>query len=169
MAVVTRKINISCSPTEAWEVLSACGEISSWASNVSHSCLLSGQQEGVGTFRRIQTGNSSVTEHVTRWDDSRFLAYEIRGLPPVLKEITNTWTLEPSEVGVQLSLTVEIIPIRRPATPIAGIASLIFGRINSGMLKDLKNFLEVAEPFAELQRQISLLHLKIDEMESRHE
>ena len=45
----------------------------------------------------------------------------------------------------------------------------IFGRINSGMLKDLKNFLEVAEPFAELQRQISLLHLKIDEMESRHE
>lgn len=169
MAVVTRKINISCSPTEAWEVLSAFGEISSWASNVSHSCLLSGQQEGVGTFRRIQTGNSSVTEHVTRWDDSRFLAYEIRGLPPVFKEITNTWTLEPSEVGVQLSLTVEIIPIRRPAAPIAGIASLIFGRINSGMLKDLKNFLEVAEPFAELQRQISLLHLKIDEMESRHE
>ena len=97
------------------------------------------------------------------------MAYEIRGLPPVLKEITNTWTLEPSEVGVQLSLTVEIIPIRRPAAPIAGIASLIFGRINSGMLKDLKNFLEVAEPFAELQRQISLLHLKIDEMESRHE
>ena len=123
----------------------------------------------MGTFRRIQTGNSSVTEHVTRWDDSRFLAYEIRGLPPVFKEITNTWTLEPSEVGVQLSLTVEIIPIRRPAAPIAGIASLIFGRINSGMLKDLKNFLEVAEPFAELQRQISLLHLKIDEMESRHE
>ena len=150
-------------------VLSAFGEISRWASIVSHSCLLSGQQEGVGTFRRIQTGNSSVTEHVTRWDDSRFLAYEIRGLPPVFKEITNTWTLEPSEIGVQLSLTVEIIPIRRPATPIAGIASLIFGRINSGMLKDLKNFLEVAEPFAELQRQISLLHLKIDEMESRHE
>ena len=169
MAVVTRKINISCSPTEAWKVLSAFGEISSWASNVSHSCLLSDQQEGVGTFRRIQTGNSSVTEHVTRWDDSRFLAYEIRGLPPVFKEITNTWTLEPSEIGVQLSLTVEIIPIRRPATPIAGIASLIFGRINSGMLKDLKNFLEVAEPFAELQRQVSLLHLKIDEIESRHE
>ncbi len=72
MAVITRKINISCSPTEAWEVLSAFGEISSWASNVSHSCLLSNQQEGVGTFRRIQTGNSSVTEHVMRWDDSRF-------------------------------------------------------------------------------------------------
>ena len=169
MAAITRKINISCSPTEAWEVLSSFGEISSWASNVSHSCLLSNQQEGVGTFRRIQTGNSSVTEHVTRWDDSRFLAYEIRGLPPVFKEITNTWTLEPSEIGVQLSLTVEIIPIRRPATPIAGIASLIFGRINSGMLKDLKNFLEVAEPVTKLQRQISLLHLKIDEMESRHE
>ena len=169
MATVTRKTNVSCSPTEAWEVLSAFGEISGWATNVSHSCLLSHQQEGEGACRRIQTGNSSVTEHVTKWENSRYLAYEIRGLPPVFKKVTNSWTLEPSEVGVQLSLTVEIIPIRRPATPIAGIASLIFGRINSGMLKDLRNVLEIPEPLKEFERQISLLHLRIDEMESRHE
>ena len=169
MAAVTRKVNVSCSLTEAWVVLSAFGEISSWASNVSHSCLLSHQQKGIGTFRRIQTGNSSVTEHVMRWDDSRVLAYEIRGLPPVFKQITNTWTLEPSAIGVQLSLTVEILPIRRPATPIAGMASLIFGRINSGMLKDLKNFIEVTKPLKELERQILLLQMKIAEMESSHE
>ena len=169
MATVTRKINVSCSLDDAWEILSAFGEISSWATNVSHSCLLSHQQEGEGACRRIQTGNSSVTEHVTKWENSRCLAYEIRGLPPVFKNVTNSWTLEPSEAGVQLSLTVEIIPIRRPATPIAGIASLIFGRINSGMLKDLKNFLEITEPLKKFERQISLLHLRIDEMESRHE
>ena len=169
MATVTRKTNVSCSLDEAWEILSAFGEISGWATNVSHSCLLSHQQEGEGACRRIQTGNTSVTEHVTKWENSRYLAYEIRGLPPILKKITNTWVLEPSEVGVQLSLTVEIIPIRRPATPIAGIASLIFGRINSGMLKDLKNFLEITEPLKKFERQISLLHLRIDEMESRHE
>ena len=169
MATVTRKIDVSCSLDDAWEILSAFGEISSWATNVSHSCLLSHQQEGEGTCRRIQTGNSSVTEHVTKWENSRYLVYEIRGLPPVFKNVTNSWTLEPSEVGVQLSLTVEIIPIRRPATPIAGIASLIFGRINSGMLKDLRNVLEITEPLKEFERQISLLHLRIDEMESRHE
>ena len=130
MPATTRKIDIECSLDEVWEVLGSFESISDWADNVSHSCLLSEQSEGLGTCRRIQTGNSSVTEHVTRWEHARFLAYEIRGLPPVLKEITNTWTLEPSEVGVQLSLTVEIIPIRRPAATIAGIASLIFGRIN---------------------------------------
>ena len=169
MATITRKINVSCSLTEAGEGLSAFGEISGWAGNVSHSCLLSHQQEGEGACRRIQTGNSSVTEHVTKWENSRYLAYEIRGLPPVFKRVTNSWTLEPSEVGVQRSLTVEIIPTRRPTTPIAGIASLIFGRINSGMLKDLKNFLEITEPLKKFERQISLLHLRIDEMESRHE
>ena len=169
MATVTRQINVSCSLTEAWEVLSAFGEISSWATNVSHSCLLSHQQDGEGACRRIQTGNSSVTEHVTKWENSRYLVYEIRGLPPVFKNVTNSWTLEPSEVGVKLSLTVEIIPLRRPATPIAGIASLIFGRINSGMLKDLRNVLEITEPLKEFERQISLHHLRIDEMESRHE
>ncbi len=161
MATVTRKINVSCSLNEAWEVLSAFGEISNWATNISHSCLLSHHQEGLGTTRRIQTGNSSVTEHVTKWENSRYLAYEIRGLPPVFKKITNTWRIEPSEVGVQLSLTVEILPIRRPVTLIAGIASLVFGRINSGMLKDLKKFIEVTEPLKELERQISLLHLTI--------
>ena len=169
MAAVTKKINVSCQLTEAWEVLSAFGEISAWATNVSHSCLLSQQKEGIGATRRIQTGSSSVTEHISKWENSKYLAYEIRGLPPILKKITNTWVLEPSEVGVQLSLTIEIIPIRRPATPIAGIASLVFGRINSGMLKDLKNFLEMTQPLKKLERQISLLHLKVDEMESRHE
>ena len=169
MPATTRKIDIECSLDEVWEVLGSFESISDWADNVSHSCLLSEQSEGLGTCRRIQTGNTSVTEHVTKWENLRYLAYEIRGLPPVFKNVTNSWTLEPSEVGVQLSLTVEIIPIRRPATPIAGIASLIFGRINSGMLKDLKNFLEITEPLKKFERQISLLHLRIDEMESRHE
>ena len=99
MPAVARKIDIACSVAEAWEVLAAFEDISEWAENVSHSCLLSKQLEGVGTCRRIQTGNSAVTEHVTRWEDSRYLAYEIRGLPPVFKHVLNTWSLEPSRIG----------------------------------------------------------------------
>ena len=34
MPTVTRKINVSCSLAEAWEVLSDFGEISIWARNV---------------------------------------------------------------------------------------------------------------------------------------
>jgi len=169
MVAITKKINVSCQLTEAWEVLSAFDEISAWATNVSHSCLLSHQKEGAGAIRRIQTGNSSVTEHVTRWEELRHLSYEIRGLPPVFKQVLNTWLLEPSEIGVQLSLKIEIIPIRRPVTPIAGLACLAFGRINTGMLKDIKGFIEDVMPLVKLEEQISLLEQKIEELESQNE
>ncbi len=169
MPSISKKIDIASSVAEAWEVLASFESISDWADNVSHSCLLSNQLEGVGTCRRIQTGNSSVTEHVTRWEDLRYLSYEIRGLPPVFKQVLNTWSLKPSEIGVQLSLTIEIIPIRRPATPIAGLACLAFGRVNTGMLKDLKRFIEDVKPLMELKNQISLLEQKVEELESRNE
>ena len=169
MPSISKKIDIASSVAEAWEVLASFENISDWADNVSHSCLLSNQLEGVGTCRRIQTGNSSVTEHVTRWEDLRYLSYEIRGLPPVFKQVLNTWSLKPSEIGVQLSLTIEIIPIRRPATPIAGLACLAFGRVNTGMLKDLKRFIEDVKPLMELKNQISLLEQKVEELESQNE
>ena len=169
MPATTRKINIECSLDEAWEVLGSFESISDWANNVSHSCLLSEQSEGLGTCRRIQTGNSSVTEHVTRWEYARVLAYEIRGLPPIFKHVSNTWSLEPSETGVQLSLTIDILPIRQPATPIAGLACLIFRRINSQMLKDIKNFVENVKPLRQLEDQVALLEQKVAELESRNE
>ena len=169
MPATTRKINIECSLDEAWEVLGSFESISDWANNVSHSCLLSEQSEGLGTCRRIQTGNSSVTEHVTRWEHARLLAYEIRGLPPIFKHVLNTWSLEPSETGVQLSLTIDILPTSQPATPIAGLACLIFRRINSQMLKDIKNFVENIKPLRQLEDQVALLEQKVAELESRNE
>ncbi len=169
MPEITKKINIASSVSEVWDVLASFESISDWAGNVSHSCLLSDQFVGVGTCRRIQTGNSSVTEHVTRWEELRHLSYEIRGLPPVFKHVLNTWSLEPSKIGVQLSLTIEIIPIRRPFTPIAGLACLAFGRINTGMLKDLKGFIEDVKPLMKLEKQISHLEQKIEELESQNE
>jgi len=169
MPGITKKIDIASSVAEAWEVLASFESISDWADNVSHSCLLSEQLEGIGTCRRIQTGNSSVTEHVTIWEDLRHLSYEIRGLPPVFKQVLNSWSLEPSEIGVRLSLTIEIVPIRRPVTPIAGLACLAFGRINRGMLKDLKIFIEDVQPLMKLENQISVLEQKIEELESRDE
>ena len=97
------------------------------------------------------------------------MAYEIRGLPPVFKHVLNTWSLEPSKIGVQLTLTIEIIPVRRPVTPIAGLACLAFGRINTGMLKDLKKFMQNVQPLEKLEDEISLLEQKIVELESRNE
>ena len=97
------------------------------------------------------------------------MAYEIRGLPPIFKHVLNTWSLEPSETGVQLSLTIDILPTSQPATPIAGLACLIFRRINSQMLKDIKNFVENVKPLRQLEDQIALLEKKVAELESRNE
>lgn len=169
MPEITKKINIASSVSEAWDVLASFESISEWANNVSHSCLLSNQLEGVGTCRRIQTGNTSVTEHVTRWEDLRFLSYEIQGLPPIFKQVLNSWSLEPSEIGVFLSLTIEIVPVRQVVTPIAGLACLAFGRINTGMLKDLKGFIENVKPLSELQKQVAHLEQKIEAMESQND
>ena len=169
MPEITKKIDIASSVSEVWDVLASFESISDWADNVSHSCLLSDQLKGVGTCRRIQSGNSSVTEHVIRWEELRHLSYEIQGLPPVFKKVLNTWSLEPSEIGVELSLTIEIIPIRRPVTPIAGLACLAFGRINTGMLKDLKGYIEGVKPLMKLENQISILEQKIKKLESRNE
>ena len=169
MPEITKKIDIASSVSEVWDVLASFESISDWADNVSHSCLLSDQLKGVGTCRRIQSGNSSVTEHVIRWEELRHLSYEIQGLPPVFKQVLNTWSLEPSEIGVELSLTIEIIPIRRPVTPIAGLACLAFGRINTRMLKDLKGYIEGVKPLMKLENQISILEQKIKKLESRNE
>jgi hypothetical protein len=169
MPEITKRIDIDSSVSEVWDVLASFESISDWADNVSHSCLLSDQLKGVGTCRRIQSGNSSVIEHVTKWEELRHLSYEIQGLPPVLKQVLNTWSLEPSEIGVQLSLTIEIIPIRRPVTPIAGLACLAFGRINTGMLKDLKRFIENEKPLMKLEKKISLLEQRIEDLESRND
>ena len=169
MPEITKKIDIASSVSEVWDVLASFESISDWANNVTHSCLLSDQLEGIGTCRRIQSGNSSVTEHVTRWEESRHLSYEIQGLPPVFKVVLNTWSLEPSEIGVQLSLTIEIIPIRRPFNPIAGLACLVFGRINTGMLKDLKRFIEDEKPLMKLEKKIALLEQRIEDLESRND
>ena len=166
MSKIEKTIKVKCSLDEAWEVLSSFDSISDWASNVSHSCFLTEQEAGLETIRRIQTGNNSVTEHVTVSDKPRSIAYEIRGLPPVFKKVTNTWLITPCENGTQLSLEVEILPIRRPATPFAGLGCFIFSRINKGMLSDIKHFLEEIKPLSVLETKISLLSARVNELEN---
>jgi hypothetical protein len=163
---IRKKITISCSINDVWGVLTSFHTISDWANNVSHSCFLSEQKIGVGTVRRIQTGNNTVTEHVTVWEELASLGYEIRGLPPVFKKVTNTWFLSPHERGTELSLEIEIIPIRRPATPVAGLGCLAFARINNGMLSDLKEFLENMKPLNDLKEEILLLSSRLNQLES---
>ena len=114
MATVERTAAVTASPADVWAVLADFGDISQWAGNVDHSCLLSDQTEGVGMTRRIQTDRSTVVETVVTWEPGSMLSYRIGGLPPVIRSVTNTWLLVDSHDTTTVSLTTEIDAGPRP-------------------------------------------------------
>lgn len=91
-----------------WDLLADFADISSWASNVSQSSLLTTTAPGLGAVRRVQVGRAALRETVVRWEPGRALAYDIAGLPAVVTAARNTWTLEPSVSGTAVTLTGEV-------------------------------------------------------------
>ncbi len=169
MPKLTKKITIDSSIETIWETLSDFDEISHWARNVSHSCLLSDLKQDVGTIRRIQQGSNVLTEVVTVWESPLLLAYEINGLPPIFESVTNTWTLTPHNDGTEIRLEVEILPKRRPVTPFAAFACILVSRFNYRMLRDLKNFQEKQKPYDDLREEVSILTSRLVQLESGSE
>lgn len=129
MTLVERAALINHDANDIWNLLSAFGDISSWAPNVDHSCVVSERTDGVGAVRRIQTGRATVLETVVDWDEGERLSYSISGLPPVVRSVTNTWTLEPNEVGTNVKLSTLVEPGPRP--PHRLIANVVGRRLGS--------------------------------------
>tara|TARA_Y100001936_G_C15537250_1_gene390661 strand:+ start:44 stop:511 length:468 start_codon:yes stop_codon:yes gene_type:complete len=142
MAKKSTSIIISTSIEEVWEVISEFDQISMWAENVDHSSFLSDQTEGVGSTRRIQMGSNVVQETVTIWEAPKKLSYEIAGLPPVFRRITNTWDLVNDGSDTRVQLTAQITPLRPPAEILAKVLSRFFTQINEKMLTGLKTHIE---------------------------
>ena len=72
------------------------------------------QAEGVGAVRRIQTDGATVLETIESWEPDVELSYRITGLPPVIKNLTNTWQLEATSGGTRVTLTTHIDAGPRP-------------------------------------------------------
>jgi carbon monoxide dehydrogenase subunit G len=139
MATITRSLHIAALPELVWALLSDFGSISAWAPNVDHSCLMSDQQSDAGTARRIQTGRTTLVETVQTWEPNVTLGYRLEGLPPVVKSVTNTWTLEASGTGTNTTLTSEIDTGNKPPQKIAAKAvGRILGKASDEMLSGLK-------------------------------
>ena len=51
--------------------------------------------EPMGMTRRIQSGRTTLVERVVTWDPAGTLAYEIEGLPKVIRPVRNEWHLDP--------------------------------------------------------------------------
>ena len=52
--------------------------------------------------------------------------------------MTNRWDLAEDEDCARVSLTVEVVPIRPPATVVAWLAARMAGRVNARMLSNLQ-------------------------------
>ena len=138
MAEVTRSLTIAAPRESIWVVLADFDRIVDWAHDVDHSCLLTDRASGVGAVRRIQQGANTVTETVVDWDEPTRLAYRIDGLPPLFRRVINRWDLVEGEYGTRASLTVEVVPVRPPATVVARLAAWMVGRVNARMLSNLQ-------------------------------
>lgn len=138
MATVVKSISVSATDQSVWAVLADFASIVSWAPGVDHSCLLSEQTEGVGTIRRIQAGRTTLVETVERWAPEATLRYAITGLPPVIRSVTNTFSVARSGDATTITLTTEVDAGPRP--PQQAIAKLVgrkLGQASDQMLVGL--------------------------------
>ena len=139
--ICTRRI--AADPDSVWTVLADFGGISAWAPNVDHSCLLTEQASGIGAVRRIQSGRTTVLERVTHWEPGVSLAYSIEGLPPVVRAVSNRWSIAPDGAGSQVSLATLIEPGPRPPHKlITRVVARRLAQVSDEMLAGLGRVLE---------------------------
>jgi hypothetical protein len=145
VAEIQRTRIIAARGQEVWDVLADFGAIGSWADNVDHSCILSSGVDGapVGTTRRVQVKRDTLVERIIEFDPPHVLAYDIEGLPRLLRRVTNSWTLAGDSSVVTLTSTVEIGP-RPPQNLAERVVCRVMARQSDSMLAGLANRLENA-------------------------
>ncbi|MCV7425855.1 SRPBCC family protein [Mycobacterium montefiorense] len=148
MADIQRTRIIAARGQEVWDVLADFGAIASWADNVDHSCILNSGAGGapLGTTRRVQVNRDTLVERIIEFDPPHRLAYEIQGLPRLLRRVTNRWTLAASagdSTVVTLTTTVEI-GSRAPQQLAERVVCRVVARQSDSMLAGLANRLESA-------------------------
>jgi uncharacterized protein YndB with AHSA1/START domain len=134
---------IDAPPDEVWARLARFDRLAQWTDAVDHSSFLTVRREGVGTTRRVQTGSMVLVEEITIWEPRERLAYALRGLPPVVTEVVNDWTIESAGDGSRVALTAHITPGPRPPMQVAArILGRRLGSTNARLLADLARAVE---------------------------
>ena len=106
--IVTTK-STAAPASRVWAVLADYFALASWSSTVDHSSPMTATPAGPGASRRIQMGGTVLLENVVEWEPGTSLAYEIVGLPPVVRRVENRWTLESVDGQTVVTLTGTIV------------------------------------------------------------
>ena len=98
MIVTERTRTIAAHLTRVWDVLADFDRLAVWADNADHTCWLDEPSaddvdggDMVGRARRVQAGRVVLVERITVWEPPARLAYDLGGLPPVVKTAVNEW------------------------------------------------------------------------------
>ena len=94
MITIERTRTIPAHLTRVWDVLADFDRLADWADNADHTCWLdepARDGEMVGRARRVQAGRVVLVERITVWEPPARLAYDLGGLPPVVKSAVNEW------------------------------------------------------------------------------
>jgi hypothetical protein len=141
-ATVRRSSRVRASADDVWSVLARFGDLARWAPDVEHACLLHDDDLAVGLVRRVQVGRAALLETVDELEAGRRLGYRITGLPPVLREVRNAWSVEAdgTDTLVSITTTVDAGP-RPPQQLIARLVARRLARTSDSMLAGLATHL----------------------------
>jgi carbon monoxide dehydrogenase subunit G len=148
MITVERSRTISAHLTRVWDVLADFDRLAAWAPNADHTCWLDEPRddgEMVGRARRVQAGRVVLVETITVWEPPARLAYDLGGLPAVVKSAVNEWWLraDPSEgerTIVTLATHVDCGP-RPPQQLVARLVARRLAKASDAMLDGLATHL----------------------------
>ena len=135
MTTTVSQVSVDAPAEAVWDLLAGFADISSWASSVSQSSLLTPGPPGPGTVRRVQVGRAALRETVTVWEPGRRLAYDIAGLPAIVTAARNTWSLEPDRDGTSVTLTNEVDTRGGPL--VARLVARRIGQANEALVQSL--------------------------------
>jgi len=144
VTTIERHATIEAPAHAVWTALADFPGISRWAVNIDHSSSMTETTVGLGAVRRIQTGRTTLVETVQEWEPGRRLAYDITGLPPIVRSVVTRWTLAgeaADSTDVSVRTDVDAGP-RPPQRLIARLVARKFGSAADEMLAGLTTHVE---------------------------
>jgi hypothetical protein len=139
-----RTRSIPARQSRVWDVLADFDRLAVWAANADHTCWLDEPNPDgamIGRARRVQAGRVVLVERITVWEPPARLAYDLGGLPPVVKSAMNEWRLrvdpsDPDRALVTLATHVDCGP-RPPQRLIARLVARRLAGASDVMLEGL--------------------------------
>lgn len=121
-----------------WAVLSDYFQLHTWASAIDHCSAMTDTAAGPDASRRVVVGSAVLLENVVEWEPGEVMAYEIVGLPPLLRSVQNRWVLTADGEGTSIELTASVTPGPKPPMKVAAKAiARRIGATNQSLVDDL--------------------------------